>query len=233
MTEEEKEEEGGSQTKTLNRDLRLGIAIVVVVGLSLALVLVTKGWSPVGQVRGRVVGEATRVVLADAKRGVYRSGTLEADGSYSILLPPAAKEPIVVIHAAEGGAFVESGPIDIKTDPENPKVRPLTLWVTTLRIRSEEGKMVFDWGTIPSGEGLPNRPRYSILIRYTKQDGLRAEVTLLSDKPRFEMPVKELKELLRDWDSAQVDVEVELRAFDPGEQTGPMWVGRVIPWKIP
>jgi hypothetical protein len=216
----------------LTRQVRLGILVVVCLGLSVILLLLWRGCAPVGTVRGRVIGKATRVLLQDVKRGVLREGEVDGEGSYSVVVPPSTREPMVVIHG-EDGCLVESGTIHI--EEEETEVRLLSLWSTELRIRHREAKVRFDWSPIPEGEGFPlKRRRYSILIRYRNTAGERAETTLLSQEPPYEIPLRQLKELMREWEPAETRVEVELRAWDPSDETtGPRWIGARRYWRVP
>lgn len=229
MSEPQQEGDAPTRPRRLAPQIRMAIATVIVLGFSGALLLFYRGAAPAGTLTGRVVGKASKVVLVDPKREIYREGTLDGAGGYAVLLPSAAREPLVVIHGAEGGTLVES-PVDLK---QGLTVPTLALWRTEVRLRTSDGKLRIDWGAIPEGEGLPKRRRYSILIRYRKRSGEQAEATLLSQAASCEIALGELKELMRDYDPQRPEVEVKLRAFDPSVQNGPLWVGRATSWTIP
>lgn len=226
----ERSEPSESPSLDRRRQLRLAVVSIAVLGVCAAAIIFVQLVKPVGAVTGRAVGAITKVLLSDTARGILVEGELSTDGSYSVVLPAAAREPIVQLWAADGRSFVESG---VVAASDGTVIPPLALWTTEVRARSGEGKVVLDWSPIPEGEGFPERRRYSVLIRFTKADGARSEATLLSEEPRQELPLAELNQLLRDRDPANRALEIELRAFDPGQQKGPLWVGRVRDWTLP
>lgn len=193
----------------------------------------SRGEQPVAWAQGRVVGGgATVAVAVDARREAVRESAVDGDGSYRIGVPRSVKELGVVVHGPEG-VLVQSGVLALPAEPGGAvEVRPFALWVAQLRLRRRGETLRFDWSPIPTGEGYPERRRYSLLFAYRKEDGERGETSLLSFEPAMELPVQELVDVLKDRDPAHPDLEVSLRAFDPTEQGGPLWVGATRPWRL-
>ena len=223
-------EPGQTASPSSRRQLVLALVAVAVLALCAAAIAFVQLAKPVGVVRGSALGPVGAVLLSDAMRGILVEGSLNSDGQYEVLLPAAAREPMIQLRAKEGRSFVES---NVLTPGGVVEVRPLALWSTPLRIRSAEGKVRLDWSPVPKGNGYPGRRRYSILIRFTKVDGATAEASLLSEEPWQEIPLAELKQLMVDRNPNKPQVEIELRAFDPREQQGPLWVGEVRAWDLP
>ena len=215
--------------KRAGRHSCLAALAVVCLGVSATLLFLYDSYRPVGLVRGIALGPATKVVLVDHQRQVRRDAILDEEGKYQVLLPPQALEPMVVIHGPQG-TLVESGVFS----PEARQLKPLRLWQTPLRIRTRGRRVRFDWAAVPTGEGYPARARYSVLLRFNKRGGEQAEVTLLAEKTTHEMSLRELTQLLKDWDPEQRTLRVELRVFDPREQKeGGLWVGATREWILP
>ncbi len=221
------------------RELRVGVAIALSLGLLVMLAIWVRGEAPVGEVRGQALGEVEKVVLVDAVRAVVREAELAPDGSYRVAVPRAAKTPSIVLHGP-GGSLVESGPIHL--EGEVAHVQSLALWRTPLRIRRLGERYRFDWAAIPAGPGYPQRRRYSVLLGYRRKaeaaradgegEGERGETTLLSFDPQLELGRQELLDVLKDRDPSATELDVTLRAFDPGQEHGPLWVGARRSWDL-
>src|SRR5690606_33243692 len=196
-----------------------------------------RGEAPVGEVRGQALGEVEKVVLVDAVRAVVREAELAPDGSYRVAVPRAAKTPSIVLHGP-GGSLVESGPLELTGEVAD--VASLAVWRTPLRIRRLGERYRFDWAAIPEGPGYPARRRYSVLLGYRRKaeaaradgQGERGETTLLSFDPELELGQKELLDVLKDHDPSATELDVTLRAFDPGQENGPLWVGARRSWDL-
>jgi hypothetical protein len=211
------------------RELRVAIGVVVALGLLVMLAIWVRGEGAVGEVRGRALGEVERVALVDAVRGVVRDATLEPDGRYRAAVPRAAKSPAIVLHGP-GGSLVESGPLALSDGVA--EVRSLAVWHTPVRIRRRGEGWRLDWAPIPEGPGFPEARRYSVLLGYARPDGDRRETTLLGFDPQLEIAHQELLDLLKERDPALRELDVSLRAFDPREEHGPLWVGCRRTWDL-
>jgi len=219
----------------LRRQVGLAVAASLVAGGLLGAAVWSRGERPVAWVRGRVLGGGVSLaVVVDARREAVREVALGADGSYRIGVPRSAHEPAVVLHGAgEGGALVESGPVALpEGDGAETELPPLALWRAQLRLRRRGERYRFDWSPIPAGEGYPERRRYSLLFAYTKTDGERGETSLLSSEPAMELPCRELLDVLKDRAPTATALEVSLRAFDPTDPAGPLWVGATQDWTL-
>jgi len=104
----------------------------------------------------------------------------------------------------------------------------------TLRVRRNDLALRFDWNPIPAGEpGYPEaRLKYSLLVSYPKPDGERGEVALIAFDPWIEISLPELQEYMPDLDPERDAMELELRAYDSGDEEGPTWVGTRVAWRF-
>jgi len=216
------------------RHVRLGVYGVFCLGVAGLLLALYSSWAPIGTVRGKVKGEIERVVLADVSRDVYRAGRVTAEG-FEVDYPPYAKEPKVFLYGkGEPVHWVESGVLPPKEGLQ--EAPPLAVWISPLEITVREGTVRFDWSPIPEGEGFPGRRRYSLLIRYYKaggEVGERGDATLICEAPKRSISLYELEQLFQEFDVNKRELEIELRAYDPGQQKGALWVGIRRGWTFP
>lgn len=217
------------------RHVRLGVYGVFCLGVAGLLLALHSSWAPIGTIRGKLIGEADRVMLADVARDVYRNGRL-SEGGYEADLPPFAKEPRIFVYGKGEPHEIKSGILEVKEGPQ--EAPPLALWKSPLEITVREGIVRFDWSPIPEGEGYPKRRVYSLLIAYTKvpKDGEeldRGDTTLICEAPKRSISLYELEQLFQEFDVSKRDLEVELRAFDPGQQKGAIWIGARRKWTFP
>tara|TARA_R110002072_G_scaffold258251_1_gene416920 strand:- start:6149 stop:6892 length:744 start_codon:yes stop_codon:yes gene_type:complete len=214
--------------------VRLGVYAVFCLGVTGLLLALYSSWAPIGKIRGKVKGEVERVVLADVARDVYRSGRITPEG-YEVDYPPYAKEAKVFLYGkGEPVHWVESGVIPPAAGLQ--EAPPLALWVSPLEVTVRDGKVRFDWSPIPTGEGYPGRRRYSLLIRYYKEGGEedeRGDATLICEAPKRSISLYELEQLFQKFDVTKRELEIELRAYDPGQQKGALWVGIRRGWTFP
>ncbi|MGE0711555.1 MAG: hypothetical protein AB7N76_30020 [Planctomycetota bacterium] len=199
-------------------------------GVSAVLLLIAQRWRPIGEVRGRVIGAVQRVSLADVPRHVFRDGVLHPDGSYVVPLPPFARQPRVILEA-EGGAAVASK--ELEPHPGLNEAPVYALWTSPIDVTIDGGQVRFNWAPIPEGEGFPVRRRYSLLLRYFKQNGDEAEVSFLAITPGRTIELAEVQDLLQEWDTSKNTVSLQLRAYDPGEKDGAQWTAGQRDWVLP
>lgn len=235
-TQPESADPESSSSAGRTRHVRLGVYGVFCLGVAGLLLALYSSWAPIGTVRGKVKGEIDRVVLADVSRDVYRRGLVTAEG-YQVDLPPFAKEPRIFVYGkGEPVHEVKSGVLEPKEGLQ--EAPPLALWKSPLEITVREGTVRFDWSPIPEGEGYPDRRRYSLLITYYKvptdsEELERGDTTLICEAPKRSISLYELEQLFQQFDVSKRELEVELRAYDPGQQKGAIWIGARRTWTFP
>ncbi|HBP17283.1 MAG TPA: hypothetical protein DEA08_05725, partial [Planctomycetes bacterium] len=184
------------------------------------------------EIHGRALGPLLRVSLVDVGRHVQRPAQLESDGRYRAKLPPFAREPRVFLYASDE-SWVESKILELPPEGGVTEAPPYALWTSPIDVAVDADQIRFNWAPIPEGEGYPARRRYSLLVRFKKDDGELGEVSFISMEPGRTTSLGELHELLLQRDATSVDVTLELRAYDPGIKDGPLWVAGRRPWKLP
>ncbi|MBL4845922.1 MAG: hypothetical protein JKY65_10370 [Planctomycetes bacterium] len=219
-------------SKRRGRHAKLGAYGVFCLGTATLLLLLQNSCSPVGTIRGEVVaGQPVKVALVDVSRDVYREGVVDGT-SYRVALPRFTSKPRVFVYG-EGKPehWVESEVLTVAEGKQ--EAPPLALWSSPLEIVIRDRKARFDWSPIPEGPGYPGRRRYSLLLRFDRTDGEKGEATLICDKPKRSIEIEELRGLLMEFDPAKPEVVIELRAYDPGQQEGALWVGHRRKWIVP
>lgn len=223
-----------AEASTRNRHAHLAIYGVFCLGVTALLLALYSSWAPIGTVKGKVLGEAERVTLADVARDSYRTGRLTSEG-YEVDLPPFVKEPRVFVYGKGPNPHeVRSGALEVKEGVQ--EVPTLALWQSPLEITVRDGTVRFDWSPIPTGEGFPKRASYSLLVTYSKvagEDMDKGDTSLLCRGPKRSISLYELEQLFQQFDVNKRELEVELRARDLGEQKGAIWVGARRKWTFP
>lgn len=205
--------------------------------LSLLFALTWRGCAPAGGgglVTGRVVGalgSGTIVLLVDPPAGVGVRLSVGPDGGFSVRVPPGAQDPWVVVDSQQG-ALVQSKGVD---PGEGATLPPMALWATDVRARAQDGRVRIDWSPIPlDREGFPARVRYSVLVSYERTDGASGEATFPTREAVLELDIaEEVVPYLPNLDPAKPELEVIVRAFDPEDPIGPMWIGGRVKWRVP
>ena len=213
---------------------RIAAAVLIGSGTLIGLVVLWHGAQPVGYAQGTVTGEVRRAVLSDPQLGVLREGELSADGSYRCAVPAAARTPVVILHG-DGGSLVRSAAIRLReAQGELPvyELPPVALWQAAIRVREEDGILRFDWPPLPTGPGYPEPFRYSLLITYTLIGDSPGEASLLCRGPAMTIAHQELVELLKDHDTTKRELDLAIRAFNPGDLDGALWVGSSRKWTL-
>jgi hypothetical protein len=188
-----------------------------------------------GRITGQVVGgvdSSTIVLVVDSPQGVSNRATVQPDGRFEVVVPPGAREPWVVIDTLRGALVQTMHPID---PVQGATLRPLAVWETDLRGRREGRRVRFDWGPIPTGrEGLPGRAQYSLLVIYEREDGSEGEATFSPiTGPLYEVDIdQDLLPYLPHIDAKNPEVGLVLRATDPDDPGGAMWIGNRSRWRI-
>lgn len=219
----------------MNRNLRL-LALVTLVAFAGALAWLyfgPKGGG--GRITGQVVGgvdSTTIVLVVDSPAGVSNEAVVQPDGRFEVVVPPGALEPWVVIDTRRGALVQTMHPIDPLL---GDTLRPLAVWETELRGRREGRTVRFDWGPIPTDRpGFPATAQYSLLVIYERDDQTEGEATfspILS--PVYEVDIdRDLLPYLPHINASNPEVGIVLRAIDPGEPGGPMWIGNRVRWRI-
>ncbi|RMG10159.1 MAG: hypothetical protein D6731_17950 [Planctomycetota bacterium] len=203
------------------------VAYAVLAAFAFSLGLLGWGLRPVGVVVGPYRGPVERALVVDPQRGAVREGVLDGD-RYQVGIPEAAREPVVLLEGPNGSS-VRSSPF---VPAERIDLPLLALWQASPRLRVEAGEVRADWPPVPPEEGYPDPLRYSLLFVYRKPAG-RGEASLLSREPSLTISLGELRGLLKDRDPGAREVEVEVRAFDPSQPQGALWVGGRIAWRLP
>lgn len=210
------------------------IPFLVAAGLAGAVI----GWrgcggSPGGgAVTGRLVGpidSATVVLLIDPAAGVGAPATIAADGAFTATVPRGASEPFVVVDT-------KRGPM-VRTRALHPAqggdLGPLAVWETSVRVQRAGPRVRIDWGAIPQGtQGFPPRVRYSLLVSYARTDEAAGEAAFPTLQPAIESDLGELLGFLPHRDEHVLEVELEVRAFDPEDLHAPMWIGGRVRWRV-
>lgn len=203
-------------------------ALVGATLFALVVALVWRGAGPTGGgglVTGRLVGpvgSGTVVLLVDPPAGVGVPAEVGPDGRFEVRVPPGAPEPWVVVDTGQG-ALVQTGSLS----PSSPTaLPPLRVWQTEVRARGHAGRVRVDWSPIPEGEGLPEKARYSVLVKYARDDRAEGEATFPATEAALELDVQgELLPYLPHRAPGPQTLELLVRAFDPTDPGGPMWIG--------
>jgi hypothetical protein len=230
----EADPQGDSQAEAATKPRRrrhvwLAAYAVLTIGVSIVLLVLVQRWLPIGTISGRAIGNVKSVELSDVARHVHRPAELGEGGTYAVKLPPFAREPRIVIIGTRGER-VDSAILPMTRGPSTAPT--YALWYTPLDVAVDAGRVRFNWGAIPEGEGYPRSRRYSLLLRYQKKDGERGEISFLAMTPGRTTEVGEVHGLLQEWDGKQ-NVVLELRAYDPGEKDGAQWTAIERPWTVP
>jgi hypothetical protein len=188
-----------------------------------------------GRVTGQVVGgvDSTTVVLVvDSPAGVSAQAVVQPDGRFEVLVPPGALQPWVVIDTRRGALVQSMHPIDPLV---GDALRPLAVWETDLRGRREGRRVRFDWSPIPTGrEGFPAKANYSLVVSYERVDATMGEVVFTPIVgPVYEVDIdQDLLPYMPQLDPSKPEVGMILRATDPEDAGGPMWIGNQVRWRI-
>ncbi|MCO5167975.1 MAG: hypothetical protein M9894_16650 [Planctomycetes bacterium] len=201
---------------------------------ALVVALVWRGAAPTGGgglVTGRLVGpidSGTVVLLVDPPAGVGVPAEVREDGRFEVRVPPGAPEPWVVVDTGTG-ALVQSGGVH----PSSPTaLPPLRVWRTDVRVRAQGGRVRIDWSAIPEAEGLPPQARYSVLMKYERDDRAEGEATFPALEAALELDIQEELLPYLPHRAPGPPVEVIVRAFDPTDPRGPMWIGGRATWTL-
>lgn len=223
-------DDAGSERR--RRHTWLAAFAVFSLGVSALLLLLANRWKPVGEIHGRALGTIERVSLVDVGRHVQRPGELAGEGRYRAKLPPFAREPRVFVYASDE-SWVESEILALPPEGGVTEAPVYAVWESPIDVAVDGDDIRFNWAPIPSGEGYPARKRYSLLVRFKKEDGELGEVSFICQEPGRTTSLDELHALLLQREAANVDVVLELRAYDPGIKDGALWVAGRRPWTIP
>lgn len=214
-----------------------GRVLVALTALALLGAVAWRGCAPSGGgglVIGRVVGpidSQTLVLLVDPPAGVGEQAAVSSDGSFSVRVPPGAREPWLVIDTRRG-ALVRTQTV---SPTEGAALPAMAVWETDVRVRTDGGRVRIDWSPIPAGrDGFPANARYSLLISYARTDRVEGEHTIPVRDPVLELDIaEEVLPYLPQLDPAKREVELVIRAFDPGDPRGPWWHGGATTWTLP
>lgn len=192
------------------------------------------GGAPPATVQGQTRGPVELVALVDLERDLVVDALLQPDGSFTVSVPPTSTRPWIAAHGP-GGAVAQSEPLEVAWLGSGTGVYqldPLPLWHSSIRVQRRGERLRLDWSPLPAGEGFPERRRYSVLVSYTALDGGQREVSLQAADPALEIDLSELLEYLPQRDPAREEVELSVRAFDPGVPQGRFWVACRLPWRL-
>jgi hypothetical protein len=215
--------------------VRRKVTVVTVVLLAIAVALAVFGPAKAGgKVTGRVVSpidSQTLVLVIEPAQGLGVRADVKPDGAFEAIVPDGAQEPWLVVDT-QRGALVQTRTIDpVKGDAFGP----LGVWEADAQVRILGRRLRVDWAPIPLGrDGYPPRVRYSVLVCYARDDGQPGEATFPAEEPWLEMgdAGEDLFPFLNQRDPSKPEVEVIVRAFDPQDPRGPMWIGARFFWSV-